>query len=167
MVRAFAYGGQIIAYVLFALFIGYFSSRPAYTHFDPQNAQVKLSFSHAGARKEECRRLTQEELNELPPNMRQPTDCPRERVSLVVDIQMNGERLYRASLPPSGLWGDGASTVYQRFAVQPGQHQVTARLRDSRRQEGFDYVKTETITVKAGMNFVIDFRADQGGFIFH
>ena len=44
---------------------------------DRGQAMVSVSFSHAGQRIQECRILTQEELNKLPPNMRKPEDCPR------------------------------------------------------------------------------------------
>ena len=48
---------------------------------------VSLSFSRAGQRIRECRRLTQEELNRLPPNMRKPEDCPRERLPVRVLLE--------------------------------------------------------------------------------
>jgi len=43
------YVGQVIAYALFAMVVGYFATQPAYTHLDPDQALIKLSFSHAGA----------------------------------------------------------------------------------------------------------------------
>ncbi len=48
--------------------------------------------------------------------------------------------------------------------MAPGRHLVTARLRDSRRQEGFDYEHEQSVELSAGQNLVIDFRADTGGF---
>ena len=63
MASIFKYIGQAIAYTLFAVFVGYFATQPAYTHLDPEKAQIKLSFGHAGQHLTECRRLTQEELN--------------------------------------------------------------------------------------------------------
>lgn len=158
--------GQLIAYALFAVVIGYFATQPAYTHLDPDRALIKLSFSHAGAHREECRRLTQEELNQLPPNMRRPMDCQRARVPLLVELEMNGEILYRDALPPSGLASDGASTAYRKFPVSAGSHTLVARLRDSRRKDGFDYEKAAEITLAPQQNFVIDFRPELGGFLF-
>ncbi len=151
-------------YAVFMAVIGYFATSPAYTYVDPGAAVITLSFGHAGERKSECRRLTPEELAALAPNMRRPTDCPRARVSLLVELELDDEILYRAWLPPSGLAGDGASAAYERFVVAPGRHRVTARLRDSRRQEGFDYVLEEDVELAAGQHLVIDFRASTGGF---
>jgi hypothetical protein len=121
--------GQVLLYAAFVVVIGYFATEPAYTHMDPDAAAITVSFGHAGEKIAPCRRLTPEEIAALPPNMRRPTDCPRERVSLLVELAVDGELLYRDWLPPSGLAGDGTSTAYERFVVAPGRHVVTARLR--------------------------------------
>ena len=166
MSSLFRYIGQFIAYALFALVVGYFATQPAYTHLDPEMALIKLSFSHAGKHRQECRHLTQEELNRLPPNMRRPMDCPRERLPLLVELELDGEILYQDELPPSGLARDGASTAYRKFPVAAGSHHLVARLRDSRRTDGFDYEKASEITLSPRQNFVIDFRPELGGFLF-
>lgn len=166
MAKIFKYFGQAIAYTLFAIPVGYFATQPAYTHLDPGKAQIKLSFGHAGEHKTECRQRTQQELDELAPNMRRPTDCPRGRVPVLVELELDGELLYRKVLPPSGLAGDGVSTAYMTFAVKPGRHQLVARLRDSRRTEGFDYEKASAITLSPRQNFVVDFHPSTGGFLF-
>ena len=158
--------GQVIAYSLFAVVIGYFSTRPAYTHHDPDKAIIKISFSHAGAHVEPCKRLSQEELNLLPPNMRVPTSCPRARVPLLLEALVDDQLIYHEELSPSGLASDGTSTVYARFPVEAGQHRIVVRLRDSRRITGFDYEKTGNITLQPQQNFVIDFRPELGGFLF-
>lgn len=166
MARVTRYLAQIVAYGLFAGVVGYFSDTPAYVHHDPDKALIKLSFSHAGERKVACRRRTPEEIAALAPNMRRPFDCPRERVPLVVELVLDGKLLYHGVLPPSGLAGDGASTVYQRFEVAPGRHRLMVRLRDSRRGQGFDYQREEAVELRPRQNFVIDFRAQKGGFVF-
>jgi len=160
------YVGQFIAYTLFAMVIGYFATQPAYTHLGPDDALIKLSFSHAGAHIRECRKLTQQELEQLPPNMRRPTDCPRERLPLQIELQLDGKIIYRDALPPSGLASDGAATAYQKFPVPAGTHHLVARLRDSRRDDGFDYEKAIDVSLAPQQNFVIDFRPELGGFLF-
>jgi hypothetical protein len=166
MDRVARYLAQIAAYGLFAGVVGYFSDTPAYVHHNPEKALIKLSFSHAGEHKGECRRRTPEELAALAPNMRRPFDCPRERVPLMVELVMDGELIYRGVLPPAGLAGDGASTVYQRFPVAPGRHRLIARLRDSRREQGFDHEHKQIVELRPRQNFVIDFRPQTGGFRF-
>ena len=166
MTRFVQFLGQAIAYSLFAFAIGYLATRPAYTYLNPDMAVIKLSFSHAGAHIEECRQLSQEELNRLAPNMRRPTQCLRERVSLLIEVMLDGELIYRKALPPSGLAGDGASTVYKKFPVNTGRHHLVARLRDSRRESGFDHEQSVDVTLTPQQNFVIDFRPELGGFLF-
>ena len=166
MTRVLAYIGQGVAYALFALLVGYFATSPAYTHLEPGLAVIKLSFSHAGEHSEECRRLSQEELNALPPNMRRPTDCHRGRIPLLVELELDGEIIYRELLPPSGLAGDGASTAYKKFPVSAGKHRLVARLREKRGSDGFDHERAEEITLAAQQNLVIDFRPGLGGFLF-
>ena len=160
------YIGQAVAYALFAVVIGYFATQPSYTYLEPGKAQIKLSFGHAGDHTTDCRRLSQEELNQLAPNMRRPLDCPRGRLPVLIELELDGELLYRAELPPSGLAGDGVSTAYKTFAVDPGQHQLVARLRDSNRTAGFDYEKASGITLSPQQNFVVDFHPSRGGFLF-
>lgn len=157
---------QLSSYLLFAALIGYFSANPEYIHVDPELALIKISFNHAGERKEECRRLTQEELEALAPNMRRPLECSRERVPLLVEVVLDGKTIYHAQVPPSGLSRDGTSTIYRRFTVRPGSHTLITRLRDSRREEGFDYERVSEITLQAGENFVVDFRENDGGFVY-
>ena len=160
------FAGQALAYTLFAMVVGYFATRPAYTHHDPGKALIKLSFSHAGQRKGDCRQFTPEEIAAMAPNMRRPLGCPRERMPLLVELLLDGEVLYRSELAPSGLAGDGASTVYQKFSVEAGSHRLMARLRDSDRSEGFDYEGEVDVTLEPSQNFVVDFKATQGGFVF-
>lgn len=157
---------QAALYGLFFAFIGYFASEPVYTHRDPGAAAITLSFGHAGETKEPCRRFTPEEIAAMPPNMRRPMDCPRERVPLLVELRVDDELVYHASLPPSGLAGDGVSSVFEQFSVSPGSHLLNVRLRDSRREEGFDYEAEKRVELSPGQQMVIDFRADTGGFEF-
>lgn len=158
--------GQAIAYVLFGAMIGYFSAAPAYVHHDPDMAQIKISFSHAAQRVGECRRLSPEEIAQLAPNMRRPLDCPRERLPILVELELDNQLLYRGELPPTGLARDGSATIYQRFPVAAGRHQLVARLRDTKRMDGFDYEHTADVELVPQQNFVVEFRAETGGFIF-
>ena len=164
--RPFAVLGQVIAYGVFVTFLGYFSVAPSYRHLAPELALIKLSFSHAGARKVACRRRTPEELAVLAPNMRRQMACPRERIDLLVELVVDEQLFYRGALPPSGLARDGASTVYQRFPIAAGPHRVTVRLRDSVRDDGFDHAYSEEVELSAAQNFVIDFDTARGGFVF-
>ena len=153
-------------YLAFAVLIGAFSNAPSYQYLAADAAVIKLSFSHSGKPIRECRRLSPEEIATLAPNMRRPTDCPRERVALRVELLVDETMVFAGDLQPSGLAKDGASTVYETFKVTPGQHNIKIRMRDSTRTTGFDYQYADTVEIKALQNFVIDFRAETGGFKF-
>jgi hypothetical protein len=127
---------------------------------------IKLSFTHSSKRQAECRTRTAEELAKLPPNMRKPIVCPRTRGPVYVELDLNGQKLYAASLPPSGLWGDGPSRVYRRFVVPAGHHTLAVRMRDTPRSEGFDHAKSVAIILAPEDNFVVDFGAEASGFVF-
>lgn len=158
--------GQGLVYVVIALLFGLFSDWPRFSYFPPDRAQIMLSFAHGAQRKGECRKLSAEEIGELAPNMRRTEICPRERLPVLIELVIDDEPLHRESLPPSGLSGDGPSQIHRQFIVAPGSHRLTVRLRDSARSEGFDYERSETIVLRKQQNFVINFRADTGGFVF-
>ena len=157
---------QLALYAAFGIVVVAFSGCPPYARIDSDNAVVKLSFSHAGARREPCRTLSPEELAALAANMRSGVDCPRERVPVVVELEIDGERVYHAALAPSGVASDGPSSVYERFEVPAGGHRIRVRLRDTVRESGFDHEGTVDVRLSPRESFVIDFRAELGGFQF-
>lgn len=166
MTRVFVrYLSQAVLYAAFVGAIGYLSTSPTYVHLPPDEALVKLSFTHAGARKEPCHERTPEELAKLAPNMRAPTACPRERVPVTVEVALDGKPLFSVVAPPSGLAKDGASTVYRRIAIPAGTHTIAARLSDVP-GGAFDHQAETTVALKPGRVLVIDFDAVKGGFLF-
>lgn len=166
MPRPLQYLGQFGVYALIALILGTFASYPSYRPHAAGQAQVILSFSHSGRHKGECRKLTQEEIAEMAKNMRRSELCPRERYPIFVELRLSGETVLSEWVPPTGLASDGASQVYQRLAVTPGQHLLEVRMADSGSNQSFDYARSATIDLAPGQNFVIDFQLDKGGFSF-
>ena len=157
---------QVVAYAAFAAATGYLSASPAYDYADGANATVKLSLSHAANRVKPCVRLSPEQIAALAPNMRRPEKCERERLPLTVELDIDGETVTRIVALPSGLWDDGPASIYHRFELAPGSHRVVAKLRDSSRTDGWDYVHAEDVTLSPGRYFTITFRAESGGFSF-
>ncbi len=149
--------GEIAAYAAFAAVVGLLSVWPRYELLGEDRALVSLVFSHAGERVGECRRLSQEELNKLPPNMRKPADCPRERYPVRIELRSGSEALYRKTLAPSGIWADGKASVYERIEVPAGAHDLFVGMNDSGGAEEFDFSRSETIDLFPGRNLVIQF----------
>jgi len=158
-----AWIGQALLYGLFALLIGVFSSWPTYRHLPPDQALIKVSFSHQGKPVSDCRSATPQELAKLPPNMRAPQICPRERSPIAVELDLDGVNALRHVAAPSGLSRDGASAFYQRMQVAAGTHRLVVRLKDDVRSPGFDFVREATVTLKPAQILVIDFDPGKGG----
>lgn len=165
MARIKNYIGQIVAYAAFMALIGYFSTSPAWTHLPPDTAVIKLSFAHYGQVKGECRERTEEELAKLPPNMRAPMECPRERSPIAIELDMGGEPVFRGELRPSGLSRDGMAYAYETFKVPAGTHRFDMRMRDNVRTVGFDYTETAEVHLVPGDLLVIDFSGERHKFV--
>ena len=164
MLKPAAIVGQVILYGAFAAFIGYFATAPKYRQIADDVALIKLSISHLGDR--ECRKRTPEELAKLPPNMRAPLDCPRERSDIRLEVDLDGQPAFATVMHPTGLYKDGVSTVYKSFEVKAGSHQVAVRMSDNLTRPGFNFVKEEQINLQPGQVMVIDFNPDRGGIFF-
>lgn len=158
--------GQFI--VVAALFAGVaaLSDWPTYGQIPNDSGVVMLTFVHGADRKGECRRLTPEEIAKLPPNMRRVQDCPRGRRAIYVELDVDGRSVYQASLPPTGIAGDGPSRVYQRFILPAGRHELAVRLRDTARSDGFDHERRDRVELAPAQMLVIDYRPESGSFIF-
>jgi ferredoxin/coenzyme F420-reducing hydrogenase delta subunit len=156
---------RAVAYGLFAVAASVFSAWPVFELIKPGEAVISLTFSHAGQRLEECRRLSQAELDKLPPNMRKVTDCPRERRPVTVVFQVDDAVVYRHTAAPSGMWSDGESTIYARFPVPQGEHVLHIGMSDSGRAEGFDYALETRIMLRPEQHVVVEFDADRKVFV--
>jgi len=160
------YTGQALVYALVVGFVGFFATQPAYTYLADDHALLKLSFSHAGQPLKPCRRYTHEELTNTRFSERSATSCERGRWPVYVELDLDGEPVYRATHEPAGLWNDGPSAVYARFEVPAGRHRLDARLRDNGADQGFTFTASRIVELQPGQNFVVDFRAVEGGFTF-
>ena len=137
---------------------------PSIVRFPAGEAQIKLALQHAGARVAECHKRTAEELAKLPTAERRPNDCSRERAPITIALDVDGRTIYEETLQPTGLSRDGVAKTYKKF-VPAGRHVIEARLRDSKRTEGFDYDTRLDAELGPWQNLAIDFNAEQGGFL--
>jgi len=153
---------QVFNYTVFMAIIWYFATAPSFTVLDENQAVITMAFSHAGQLREECRRLSQEELNELPPNMRKLEDCPRERSPVVIEMKLDGKILYSESLIPPGLYEDGGVDVYFSQKIPAGEHQFEISMDDSVRGEGVEHRYAQTVEIAASKILLVEFESDVG-----
>jgi hypothetical protein len=156
--------GQGLLYTAFAAFIGVFSGWPRYEALAPDRSVLKVSFIHHGQRIAPCRPYTPGELARLPPNMRAPQKCERERAPVTIEVDVDGATVLRRVAQPSGLSRDGASAVYHRLALASGEHRITVRLKDQA-APGFNHTREATVRLAPAQVLVIDFDAEKGGII--
>lgn len=155
---------EILAWTVFSVVVGLLSVWPRYEPVEEDNAIITVTFAHAAQRIGECRILTQEELNKLPPNMRKPSDCPRERHVVRFQMRSGDNVLYEDTLLPSGVWSDGKANIYRRVIISAGVHDVYVGMNDSGGESDFDYETRVRVDVAPGRNVVVRFDPDLGQF---
>lgn len=165
MPDALRYAAQALLYGSFAAVVGYFSTSPAFRLLADDEALLRLSLLHPGKPRGDCRTRTPEELSRMPPQMRAPLDCPRERSPVVVRVELDGRSVIDESFSPAGLNRDGASAGYRRLPIRAGQHTLRVQLSDDVRQSGFPYERTEVLNVVPGQIVLIDFNPGKGGLL--
>ncbi len=149
--------GEVLAWACFVAVVGLLSVWPRYDTIEEDQAIVTVTFSHAANRIGECRTLTQEDLNKLPPNMRKPAECPRERHTVRIELRSGESLLYAEVLAPSGIWSDGKSNIYRRVIVPARTHDLFIGMNDSGGEQGFDFEKSKRTEISPGQNLVVRF----------
>jgi len=149
--------GIIATFAVFAAAVGYFSESPDFRLREPEQALLKLSISHQGELRYECRERSAEEIEDLPPNMRRPLDCPRERWPLQVSLHMDEMTLFDAGIPPTGLAKDGTAYAYRRLPIPAGEHTLTLSVLDSQAPGAEPDRRTETLELTPGQVLVMEY----------
>ena len=158
--------GQLVLYSVLAAVLVVFANWPVYHQLGPDQALIKLSIVHESQHVQPCRQRSAEELQRLPPNMRAPLICTRERAPLVAEVDLDGRLAFRQMAQPSGLSHDGRATLYHRLVTTAGRHDVTVRLRDRAGTDEFDYQGTTSVELRPAQILVIDFQAAQRAIVF-
>ena len=104
------FAGQGVVFAIIAAAVGYVSALPIYRQFPEGQAQIKLALQHGGARVEDCRKLTREELSKLPSTERRPNTCSRERVPLSIELSIDGARVTHRGGEPQWLFLENGAT---------------------------------------------------------
>ncbi|MCP3670380.1 MAG: hypothetical protein GY814_08085 [Gammaproteobacteria bacterium] len=155
---------QIINYTIFMFLVGYFSIYPQFKHLEDDQAMITLAISHAGERREECRKIPPEELAKLPPNMRTPMDCPRERSPIVVELTLDGKVVISDNVEPPGLYADQGIDIFQSIKIPAGKHLLSLKMNDSVRVEGPTFTHKQDINLEPAQLLVIQFDSENGKF---
>lgn len=158
--------GTAATMVAVTLLVAMLAGWPPYRLVDSDRAFIKVSLRHTGALIGECRTLTADELQRLPPNMRAPQECPRDRSPLVLQMDVDGRRLIDATLPAQGLHSDGRAAFYRRLPIPAGTRWVDIRMKDDIRQSQFRYQASHRVELEPGRALIIDFDDRTDSFVF-
>jgi hypothetical protein len=153
---------QAVNYSVFMALIWYFATGPSIRLIADDEAMITIAFAHAGELREPCRMLSQEELNQLAPNMRKIDDCPRERSPVTIEARLDGKPFYSASLQPPGLYGDGGVDVFYSAKVPAGQHRLSLRMDDNQRIEGFNHNFEREVSIDPAQILLVGFDKGRG-----
>ena len=153
---------QAINYTVFMALIWYFATDPAIRVLAEDESVITIAFAHAGDFREPCRRLTPEELAKLPPNMRKPEECPRERSPVTIEALLDGDAIFNKTFQPPGLFKDGGVDVYFSGRVPAGKHHFKIKMNDSVRKEGFNHVHEQDVSIEPAQIMLVDFDSEKG-----
>lgn len=148
---------QAFNYAIFMALIWYFATSPSIRVIEDDQAMITVAFAHAGETREECRRLSQEELMKLPPNMRKLEDCPRERSPIIIEATLDGKSIYNKTMLPPGIFNDGGVNIFYSSKVPAGKHSFKIKMDDSVRKQGFNHVFEQDIEIKPQQIVLVEF----------
>ncbi len=92
-----------------------------------------VSFNHPGVVSENCRQMTDEEIQRRPAHMRSASGkvCERKRAEVRMRIFVDGKQSASGSYRASGLWQDGTSLAIENIPVLEGKHRVRIEIGDT------------------------------------
>ncbi len=153
---------QAINYTVFMALIWFFSSAPSVRLLAEDEAVLTMAFSHAGQLREACRTVSAEELAKLPANMRKPQDCPRERSPILIEVLMDGKLVFNKSFLPPGIYKDGSVNIYFSNKIPSGSYDFEIKMEDDVRNDGFDRVISQKMSLTPAQILLIDFDSGKG-----
>jgi coenzyme F420-reducing hydrogenase delta subunit/Pyruvate/2-oxoacid:ferredoxin oxidoreductase delta subunit len=124
-----------------------------------------VTFKHLGQESEVTRRLTPDELANMPIHMRpqgEPVVHERRRADVRLRITIDGQEAVGRVLPPGGLWGDRISIAFEELDVSEGVHLVEVAIGDSADPDEWTYVESQELEFKHGQRRVVLFEREHG-----
>ncbi len=153
---------QVVNYTIFMFVVWYFSINPSYQHTAPDDSVIVLSFSHAGQLISECTKRTPEELAELPPNMRTPMKCPRQRSPIEVQLTLDNKVIFSEIFEAKGASGDWGVDVFKEFVVPAGDYHLKMQLKDSVLVDDYNYSYEKQVNITPQQLLLVDFQTHKG-----
>jgi hypothetical protein len=119
-------GGLLGALLLGAALV--LGTRVPWTAEPEDEAAIRLSWRAVGEPIERCRVVTPEELEALPPHMRQREICERRLAPFRLRVSLDGADVADEEVFPSGARGDRPTYVFRELRVAPGSHHLKVQF---------------------------------------
>ncbi len=164
MSKFFRYPLQVFNYAVFMALVWFFSIYPSYQQLDEDQALLTFTMSHIGKHVTECKKVSYEELMKLPPNMRKPTDCPRERSAVNMELTLDDEVIFKNIAYPLGLYKDQGIDIYENIKIPVGSHRIKVWMNDDVKVDGPTHILEEDVEITYQQHLVVQFNSAGNSF---
>lgn len=89
---------------------------------------LRLSWSARPERIEDCRRLSDEELEQLPTHMRLRWQCEGRFARYMLTVSVDGSTIFADTVRGGGLRNDRPMHLFREVGIEPGTRQLAVRL---------------------------------------
>lgn len=122
-----------------------------------EEAALRLTWRLRSAEVASCIRPTPEELERLPPHMRNPDACTGRMPAFSLTVQVDGETVHEEVVEGAGARGDRPIYVFQEIPVAPGARAVRVAFaaQDPGRVEGLRALHLDTLVTLAPRQVVL------------
>lgn len=156
----------VLVSAVFLAITVFFSDLPYSTPKSSSQSEFVFSFKLAGEVTQNCGQVSKEDLEKLPPHMRQAQKCERKRSYVMIRVYVDDKMVSEKSFKPQGIWEDGISVGLMHIPVEPGTHTIKVELSDKAGIATFPYSDSKSLTFKDGFRNVGIFSKTEG-FIWH
>ena len=149
---------QAAFFAVFFIPLAKLTSTPSYHVHEQGTAVIKLAFRHAGVAIGECETIHGAGIERASVEQLRNSLCSRERSPLELELILDGETLYRELVHPTGLNKDGVASVYARFVVPAGRHEIALAMRDDVVADAPNWILQHEVELAQAEVLVIGFR---------
>ena len=146
-----------IPIVIAALLFGFLTDTPKYEVLKQEETEFKLVIRHSGLLLGECRVLSKEEIANTPPNMRRPTECPRQKAPLKVELKIDDQLYFEQTVVPSGIHDDGVVAMFEKMKIDGGQHQFQLEVKHQMNDGEQSDMLTRSLEVDPGRIVIAEY----------
>ena len=155
---------QVLVAVMALLALGN-GSRVRYRANPDDVALLRLSWRTRGVAAKQCRKRTEEELEELPAHMRTPEVCEGRVANYRLNVRVDGGPVETLVLRAAGAHADRPIFVFKEIRLQPGNHSVDVDFFSTLHENPPHLKLARTFVVKSGEIAMITTDSDSGQLI--